>query len=405
MVHQGIQGISLSDLTQKYDTPLYIYDTQTIKQRFFALRKALSPLPHKIKYACKALSNIHILRLLHSWGCGLDCVSINEISLGLMADFPASEIIFTPNSVAFDEIQQAYQQNVLINIDSLTILEKFGQCYGKGKCSLRFNPDITAGANTSIQTGHRFSKFGIAKEQIDDVVKIVEKYSIEVTGIHIHTGSGISQPQIFVQMLETLSALSQKFSHLQFINIGGGFKVAYREGDEFINIEELAQKIVPAMQALCRDYGKQLELWCEPGKYLVSECGYLLVKVNQIKQNGERVFVGVNSGQNHLIRPMFYNAYHKITNLSNPHGKKCIYDIVGYICEEDTFARQRQVEEIREGDILCIHNAGAYGYSMSSNYNSRFRPAEVMLHDGKDVLIRKRETLQDLLRNQNFDIL
>ena len=218
------------------------------------------------------------------------------------------------------------------------------------------------------------------------------------------TRSG-SQPQIFVQMLETLSALSQKFSHLQFINIGGGFKVAYREGDEFINIEELAQKIVPAMQALCRDYGKQLELWCEPGKYLVSECGYLLVKVNQIKQNGERVFVGVNSGQNHLIRPMFYNAYHKITNLSNPHGKKCIYDIVGYICEEDTFARQRQVEEIREGDILCIHNAGAYGYSMSSNYNSRFRPAEVMLHDGKDVLIRKRETLQDLLRNQNFDIL
>lgn len=403
MVHEV--DLSLLDLTTKYDTPLYIYDTQTIQQRFFALRKALSPLPHKIKYACKALSNIHILRLLRSWECGLDCVSINEISLGLMANFPAHEIIFTPNSVAFEEIQEAYQQNVVINIDSLTILEKFGQCYRKGKCSLRFNPDITAGENTSIQTGHRFSKFGIAKEQIDDVIKIVNKYAIEITGIHIHTGSGISQPQIFVQMLETLRALSQKFPHLQFVNIGGGFKVAYRDGDPFIRIEELAQQVVPAMQALCHDYGKQLELWCEPGKYLVSDCGYLLVKVNQIKRNGERVFVGVNSGQNHLIRPMFYDAYHKITNLSNPHGKQCVYDIVGYICEEDTFARQRQVQEVREGDILCIHNAGAYGYSMSSNYNSRFRPAEVMIHDGKDFLIRKRETLEDLLRNQNFDIL
>ncbi|BBM86433.1 diaminopimelate decarboxylase [Candidatus Uabimicrobium amorphum] len=404
MVHKEIQGISLLELADKYDTPLYIYDTQVIKQRYFALHEALSPIPHKIKYACKALSNIHILRLLSDWKCGLDCVSPNEISLGIMANFSQEEIIFTPNSVAFNEIEEAYKQNVLINIDSTTTLEKFGKNYPKGKCSLRFNPDITAGANSSIQTGHRFSKFGIAKDQLDDVVKIVRKYSLEITGIHIHTGSGISQPHIFVQILNTLSALSTKFPHLQFVDIGGGFKVAYREGDAFISIEALAQQIVPAMQNLNSNYGKTLELWCEPGKYLVSDCGYLLVTVNQIKQNGERIFAGVNSGQNHLIRPMLYDAYHKITNLSNPHGDKRVYDIVGYICEEDTFARQRQVEEIHEGDVLCIHNAGAYGYSMSSNYNSRCRPAEVMIHEGKDILIRKRETLQDLLRGQNFTI-
>ncbi|WP_372366256.1 diaminopimelate decarboxylase [Candidatus Uabimicrobium sp. HlEnr_7] len=403
MTSKEIQGISFFHLAKKYKTPLYIYDTSIIKQRFEQLQKALSPIPHKIKYACKALSNIHILRLLNNWGCGLDCVSLNEIAIGLKSGFSSDNIIFTPNSVSFSEIQQAYEQNITLNIDSITALEKFANYYPEGKCSLRFNPDITAGGNSSIQTGHKFSKFGIAKEQINNVVEIIQKSNIKITGLHIHTGSGISNPEVFIQMLDTLCQLSKKFPHLSFLDIGGGFKVAYKKDDKFIDIELLADKIVPEMKKISHEYGRPLELWCEPGKYLVSECGYLLATVNQVKHNGERTFAGINSGKNHLLRPMLYNAHHEIINISNPDAEKKTYDVVGYICEEDTFARQRNIEKIREGDLLCICNAGAYGYSMSSNYNSRCRPAEVMVYQGKDFLIRQRESLDDLLRNQDFD--
>lgn len=393
---------NLSNLAKKYDTPLYVYDADTIHSQYNTLNSAFEKIPFKIKYAAKALSNINILSLLKKWGCGLDAVSINEIKLGLIAGFSPNDIIYTPSSVSFDEIKTAYKLGVILNIDSLSILKKFAIHHKKATCSLRFNPGITAGGNPKIQTGHEESKFGISKENIQKVLEIVNKNEIKVIGLHIHTGSDILCNSAFLKTANVLYDLAKYFPFLEFLDMGSGLKVSYKDDDSYTNIEKLAQELIPSFEMFCKKYGKNIELWLEPGKYLVSSAGYLLVTVNQIKKNDNIKFVGVNSGFNHLIRPMLYDAYHKIINLTNPNGTIQKYDIVGYICEEDTFARGREISTISEGDVLCFFNAGAYGYSMSSNYNSRFRPAEVLMQQEKDYLIRKRETFEDLVNKQDL---
>lgn len=216
----------------------------------------------------------------------------------------------------------------------------------------------------------------------------------------MHTGSDILDAGVFLQGAEILFEAAKDFPELEFIDFGSGFKVAYKEGDVTTDIEELAAAIAQRFNEFCADYGRKLELWFEPGKFLVSEAGYFLVKANVIKQTTATVFVGVNSGLNHLIRPMLYDAYHEIINISNPLGKQRIYTVVGYICETDTFGWDRKLTEVHEGDILCFKNAGAYGMTMSSNYNARFRPAEVLIYNKKAHLIRKQENFDDLIRNE-----
>jgi len=394
-------GINLGEIAATFDAPVYVYDGNKIIEQYTRLTNAFKPLNIKVKYACKALNNSAILKLLKNHGSGLDTVSINEVQLGLKAGFKPEDIIFTPNCVSIEEIQEAVKLGVHINIDNISILEQFGAIYGNSiPCCIRINPHILAGGNTKISTGHIDSKFGISVYQLRHVARVVKTSNIRVNGLHMHTGSDILDAGVFLQGAEILFDAAKDFPDLEFVDFGSGFKVAYKDEDITTDIEELAAALSKRFLEFCEEYGKTLEIWFEPGKFLVSESGYFLVKVNVLKQTTATVFVGVDSGLNHLIRPMLYDSYHSIINLSNPEGKQRIYTVVGYICETDTFGWDRKLNEVREGDILCFKNAGAYGFTMSSNYNARFKPAEVLIWNNKAQLIRKRETFDDLTKNE-----
>lgn len=391
----------LLSITDTFGSPIYVYDAEKISSQYKRLSNAFGSVPSlKINYAMKALSNISILKLMKKLGAGLDTVSIQEVKLGLKAGFTPEQIIFTPNGVSMDEIEEASLLGVQLNIDNLSFLEQFGSKYPHIPVCIRINPHVMAGGNSNISVGHIDSKFGISIHQIPHILRIVENTKMHINGIHMHTGSDILDIDVFLYASEILFDTAKHFKELQFIDFGSGFKVPYKEGDIQTNIEELGERLSSRFLEFCKEYGRNLTLAFEPGKFLVSEAGYFLVKVNVIKQTTSTVFAGIDSGFNHLIRPMFYGATHSIENISNPEGRKRFYSVVGYICETDTFASNRQISEITEGDILCFHNAGAYCYTMASNYNSRLRPAEVLWINGEAKLIRKAETFEDLLHNQ-----
>ncbi len=394
-------GVRLTDVANEFGTPVYVYNADKIVSQYKRLKNAFNPIDIKIKYACKALNNTAILKLLRNEGSGLDTVSINEVKLGLRAGFTPDQIIFTPNCVGIDEIKEAVELGVHINIDNISILEQFGAIYGNSvPCCIRLNPHIMAGGNSKISTGHIDSKFGISIYQLRHVVRVVKSNNMLINGLHMHTGSDILDAGVFLQGAEILFDAAKDFPDLTFIDFGSGFKVAYKPNDVTTDIEELGQLLGSRFLEFCKEYGRELELWFEPGKFLVSEAGYFLVKSNVIKQTTATVFVGVDSGLNHLIRPMLYDSYHEIVNISNPDGKQRIYTVVGNICETDTFGWDRKLTEVHEGDVLCFKNAGAYGITMASNYNARQRPAEVLIYQGKAQLIRKREQLEDLWVNE-----
>ncbi|WP_109616566.1 diaminopimelate decarboxylase [Sediminitomix flava] len=396
-----IQGLNVLDIVKTHGSPLYLYDGDKMEQQYNRLKNAFDGINLKVKYACKSLTNLSVLKLFKKLGSDIDTVSIQEVQLALLAGFTPDQIIFTPNCVSFEEIQEAVELGVMINIDNISILEQFGNHYGSSvPCCIRVNPHIMAGGNSKISVGHIGSKFGISVFQMPHVRKVVENHNIKVVGLHMHSGSDILDSQVFLQAANVLFEATEGFDDLEFIDLGSGFKVAYKEGDVTTNIEEVGKVLGDAFKSFCKSYGRELELWFEPGKYLVSESGLLLVETNVIKHGLAAVFVGVDAGQNHLIRPMMYDAYHHIVNISNPKGKERIYDVVGYICETDTFGHNRKLNEVHEGDILAIKNAGAYGFMMSNNYNSRLRAAEVLIYKGEARLIRKRETMDDIVRNQ-----
>ena len=391
----------LLSITDTFGSPIYVYDAEKISSQYKRLSNAFGSVPSlKINYAMKALSNISILKLMKKLGAGLDTVSIQEVKLGLKAGFTPEQIIFTPNGVSMDEIEEASLLGVQLNIDNLSFLEQFGSKHPHIPVCIRINPHVMAGGNSNISVGHIDSKFGISIHQIPHILRIVENTKMQINGIHMHTGSDILDIDVFLYAAEILFDTAKHFKELQFIDFGSGFKVPYKEGDIQTNIEELGERLSSRFLEFCKEYGRNLTLAFEPGKFLVSEAGYFLVKVNVIKQTTSTVFAGIDSGFNHLIRPMFYGATHSIENISNPEGRKRFYSVVGYICETDTFASNRQISEITEGDILCFRNAGAYCYTMASNYNSRLRPAEVLWINREAKLIRKAETFEDLLHNQ-----
>jgi diaminopimelate decarboxylase len=391
----------LLQLAQEYGTPLYVYQADRIRHQYQKLVTAFHRTNTRIYYACKALSNVNILRFLHSLGAGLDCVSIHEVKLGLLAGFQPADILFTPNCVDFAEILEATELGVNINIDNISILEQFGHRFGNGyPVCIRLNPHILAGGNAKISTGHIDSKFGISIHQLRHIERIVTSTQLDVRGIHMHTGSEIKDIQVFLMGLEVMLDLAQHFPSVTYIDLGSGFKVPYQPGESETDVETLGEKIADALEQFEQETGRKLQVCFEPGKYLVSQCGYFLVKANVVKQTPATVFVGVNSGFNHLIRPMFYDAYHHISNLSNHSGTKRLYTVVGNICETDTFAWDRSLPEVREGDLLAFHNAGAYGFEMASNFNARLKPAEVLVEGNQHRLIRQRDAFEDLLRNQ-----
>ena len=396
-----IQGISFSQLAEQFGTPLYVYDGEKIASQVAKLKSAFSKAPLKIKYATKALTNVSILKLMKNEGAGVDAVSIEEVRLCMLAGFAPEEIMYTPNCVGFGEIQEAVEIGAMINLDNLPTLIKFGQTYGRSTpICIRINPHIMAGGNSKISVGHIHSKFGISIDQLDEILDVVKANNLKINGLHIHTGSDIMDAEAFLKGADVLFEIAHKFPELEFLDFGGGFKVAYKEGDIETDMQKLGEKVSQAFLDFCKSYGRLLDLCVEPGKFLVSAAGYLMVKANVVKNTPEITFVGVDSGLNHLIRPMMYDAYHQVENISKTGGKSKKYDVVGYICETDTLASERELDEVEEGDLLVLKNAGAYGFSMASNYNSRLRPAEVLLWKGKAHLIRKREEFEDLIRNQ-----
>lgn len=395
----------LLELAKKHGSPLYVYDTDKITSQYKRITKAFSKVKNvKINYATKALSNVNILKVFNQLGSGLDTVSIQEVKLGLLAGFEPKDIIYTPNGVSLKEIEDVAKLGVQINIDNLSILELFGQKHPEIPVCIRINPHVMAGGNSKISVGHIDSKFGISIHQVPHIKRVVENTGMHINGIHMHTGSDILDVDTFLMATEILFDVAKQFDNIDFIDFGSGFKVPYKEGDIATNIEDLGKHLTKRFNDFCKEYGKDLTLMFEPGKFLVSKAGYFLASVNVIKQTTSTVFAGIDSGLNHLIRPMFYGSYHKIENLSNPKGRERFYSIVGYICETDTFGTNRRLNEIREEDVLCFSNAGAYCFSMASNYNSRYRPAEVMIHQGKDYVIRKRETFEDIIKNQEVII-
>ena len=398
-----MERTQLLELAQKYGSPIYVYDTDKIESQYNRLTDAFSTVKSlKLNYAVKALSNINILKFFKNIGAGLDTVSIQEVQLGLTTGIDPKKIIFTPNGVSLKEIEEVAKLGVQINIDNLSILELFGQKHPEIPVCVRINPHIMAGGNSKISVGHIDSKFGISIHQVPHIKRVVENTGMNINGIHMHTGSDILDIDTFLRATEILFDVAKQFDDIDFIDFGSGFKVPYKEGDISTDIEQLGLQLSERFNDFCVEYGKDITLMFEPGKFLVSDAGVFLAKVNVVKQTTSTVFAHVDSGFNHLVRPMMYDSYHHITNISNPEGRDRYYSVVGYICETDTFGSNRRIAEISEEDVLCFHNAGAYCFSMASNYNSRYLPAEVMVHQGKDYLIRKRQTIQDILHNQEI---
>jgi diaminopimelate decarboxylase len=385
----------------KFGTPCYVYDTSKIKKQYDRLINSFKTVKNlKINYAVKALSNLSILKYINYLGAGIDTVSIQEVLLGIKAGFSPEKIIYTPNGVSIKEIIKVSKMGVNINIDNLNMLEQFGSTHSEIPVCIRINPHVMAGGNNKISVGHIDSKFGISIHQIPLLLRIVENTNIKVNGIHMHTGSDILDIEVFIHAAEILFETASKFENLEFIDFGSGFKVPYSPGDNETNIEELGSKLSKRFNEFCDDYGKELTLTFEPGKFLVSEAGNFLCAVNSIKQTTSTVFAQIDSGFNHFVRPMMYGSNHYIENISNPDDSERFYSIVGYICETDTFATNRRISMISEGDILCFKNAGAYCFSMASNYNSRYKPSEILFYNNEFTEIRKRESFEDLIKNQ-----
>jgi len=398
--HYEVGGINLTTIAEQYGTPVYVYDGNKMEEQYHKMMNAFSTTKVNIHFACKALNNINILKLFKNLGAGIDAVSIQEVWLAKQAGVDVKDILYTPNGVSMEEIDLAVKERVMINIDNLSILEQFGLKYGSSyPVCVRINPHIMAGGNNNISVGHIDSKFGISIHQVPHILRIVNHYNMQINGLHMHTGSDILDTDVFLRGAEILFETAQHFPNLDYLDFGSGFKVKYKEGDIETDIDDLGEKLSKRFNEFCKKYGKELTLIFEPGKFLVSEAGYFLAKVNVVKQTTSAVFVGVDSGFNHLIRPMLYNAHHDVVNITYPQGKLRMYTVVGYICETDTFGWNLKIHEVNEGDILCFKNAGAYCFTMASNYNSRFRPAEVLIYNGKSHLIRQRETMDDITRN------
>lgn len=387
---------------QQFGSPLYVYDAETIKNQYKRMVSAFDPqLDLRIHYACKALNHLSILGLFRSLGAGLDAVSIEEVQLGLHAGFPPEDILFTPNGVGMSEIRKAVSLGVNINIDNLETLEEFANEYGNSiPVCVRINPHIMAGGNAKISVGHIDSKFGISIHQLRHLIRIATHFDLHIHGLHMHTGSDILDVQAFMRGANLLLEVAHEFKELTYIDFGSGFKVGYKPDEPTTDIETLGKLMSDRFSEFCLEYGRPLRLIFEPGKFLVSEAGAFITQVNSTKTTPSTVFAQVNSGFNHFPRPMLYDAYHHIENLSNPKGEQRLYTVVGYVCETDTFGYDRKLPQVAQGDLLAFHNAGAYCSSMSSNYNSRLRPAEILLIQNQPHEIVQRQEFDDLLLGQ-----
>jgi len=383
----------LTAVAREFGTPTYIYDLDRIRDQYRAFASAFSRAKLKIRYAMKANYNRDVLTCLKELGSGIDAVSPGDLVMARSCGFETRDIIYTANNITDAEMHEIAASGVLMNIGSLSRLEKYAHAYPGTRVCLRINPDVVDGAHDKIKTGGDLTKFGILLEDIPKARQIVQASDLRVVGLHEHTGSGLQKANSVLQaMKQIISVATRKnFPDLKFLDFGGGFKVPYTPDESAGDLMEMGRQATILFETFCQEYGRELELWFEPGKFLTTQAGTLLVRVNTIKQNRTRSICGTDSGFPQLIRPMFYDAYHGIDNISNPGGTPGIYDICGNICETgDLFATDRTMPEIREGDLLAIKDAGAYCYAMGGNYNLRPMPAEVVVENNDYRLSRKR---------------
>lgn len=401
--HLYIGSIRAEELAEAFGTPVYVYDREVIEGNYSALRGSIKYGDLEIMYACKANSNVEVLRTLRDLGAGLDAVSPWEALLGVRVGFRREKILFTGNNVADSEMVFVRGElGVLVNVDSLSQLKRYGRLFPETEVSVRINPGIGAGHHGYAVTGG-MTKFGIYLSQLEQVKALLRDYRLRLVGLHAHIGSGILEVDPFVRAADVLIEVASRFPSVEFIDVGGGFGIPYRPGERPLDLVSLGDRLTELMEGFASRHG-HVRLRIEPGRYIVGNAGVLLVRVVDIKEvemgGVRKVFVGVDSGMNHLIRPALYGAHHEVVAASKADWPKVVRaDVVGNICESgDVLTTEVELPEVEEGDVLAIMNAGAYGYSMSSNYNLRPRPPEVVVYKGGAVLIRRRETFEDLLR-------
>ena len=394
-----MQSQKLIHICDEFETPFYIYDVDYILGKYAMLKECFPYDNLKIHYAMKANYNPHILSIMREQGFYLDTVSPAEVILAIKLGYDKDKIMFTANNMTDKEMEIVKEQGVMFNIDSLYRLEEFAKRYPGESVCIRVNPNVVAGENAMVQTAGDLSKFGILLEDVPKAAQIAKKYDVKIVGLHEHTGSGISDTgKVYESMTNLLSiADPELFPDLKFIDFGGGFKVPYEPDEKKVNYVEFGRKCVSMFEEFCNKFGKKLDLYFEPGKFIVADSGCLILKVNTVKNNKGRLIVGTDSGFPHLIRPVLYNAYHHIVNLSNPNGATKKYDIYGNTCESgDCFASQREIQEIHVGDYIAIMNAGAYCRSMASEYNLRPIPTECYIYEDEVKLSRQKMTHSEL---------
>ncbi|MDX1477200.1 MAG: diaminopimelate decarboxylase [Saprospiraceae bacterium] len=384
---------TLLTIAHEHGTPLYAYDASQIRTNLDQLRAVFGP-DVEVHFACKALSNRHILMLLRDWGCGIDAVSQGELQLALSCGYPTGKINFTPSGAPLEEYLWALNQGIDVHVDNLEILDLIGQEQPGAGLSLRFNPGVRGGGHVKLQVGASDSKFGIYPEELERLDAILARHRIRVNGVHVHVGSDVGTTKEFLAAWQHSFDMAERFGEsVKVIDLGGGYKAPLQGQPQPLDLKALSQGVRAMKDDYERRTGHQITLMLEPGKFLVGNAGYFLVTVTSTKQLANRTFVYVNSGFNHFLRPMYYGATHQVSNLSRPEAPVGMHTVVGYLCETDTFAGDVQIAAPRRGDILCFENAGAYAMTMASNYNLRPRPAEVLWDRSSARVIRPAETI------------
>lgn len=397
--------VALSSLAEIYGTPLYVYSKQCLIANYHRIADAFAPISPLIAFSMKSNSNGAILRTLIAEGSGLDIVSGGELSRGLRAGADPSKIIFAGVGKTHDEIAAALKAGIrMFNIESEPEAEHIAYVAKQLNCTaciaVRVNPDIDAGTHKHITTGLKENKFGISFDTVRSLCcRIASMKGVILKGLHCHIGSQILKMDGYLsaldRMAELIDALKQDGHTLDTLNLGGGFGIAYSEDQSPMDVSSFSTEVMPKLKSL------GLRIILEPGRSISGTAGVLLTHVTYVKEGDEKHFAIVDAAMNDLVRPSFYDAYHKILPVNTPRLHEKLYDVVGPICESGDFlAKKRVLHELQSGDLLAICEAGAYGMVMASNYNSRPRAAEVMVSGSTHTLIRRRETFEDLVAQE-----
>jgi diaminopimelate decarboxylase len=392
------------ELIKKYGSPLYVYDENILRKSCRDMHDLLPNKNLRVNYSAKANSNLEILKIVRDEDIDVDAMSPGEIYVQKLAGYSSDKIFYIGNNVSKKEMQYAIDENVLVSVDSLSQLESFGQINPGGDVAVRFNPGIGTGHHQKVVTAGKKTKFGVQKDFVPQVKELLEKYNLNLVGIDQHIGSLFLESDPYIKGVESLLEIAAQFPGLKFIDMGGGFGVPYHEGEGRLDLQELSDKLDKVLDDFLANYdNKDVIFKIEPGRYIPAECGVLLGEVYSVKDNYGKTYIGTDLGFNVLMRPVLYDSYHAVTIVKadpNEEGEE-VATIVGNICESgDIIANERNIKKVSIGDVVVVGNAGAYGFAMSSNYNCRLKPAEVLIDkDGNDRLIRRRDTFEDIIRN------